>query len=580
MYIHKILFLSLLLFFLATVGKAQGSAADKSPTAQLEWAALEKTARQQPTEAAALYQKAAELAQSQNNEMQFYYRYYQGLAVWNSGDQEGAKAIFETNKKQLAATQKDKTEWNCFALMAEYTQKKGFDSQAATADVIKKMIALNQNWTETPANTLPRALFCYQLAEYHSRLQQAETTYKYILQAYNLVNTPALKYSYRGVEIQHYFILGAMYADMINSSLQILNNELIRFAKANIPQFDRLRVDMVRNNYMIADIKNDTAALRRTELIYTQTANECLPPTAIAWATYYNDIGMVAHTKFNNPQKALAYALKGIAILETLNSSTARTDLGISCNQLAKTFANPKSPAYNVAQALFFYKKAANALLRSEQQLKNEADFPDFAQPETYCHNDMIMLELMNGFSQLYFPAYEQSPDLNSFNQLLALNLNALALAERYRAKAETTADLSYWEGLYFKINKNLSEIYWVWYEKTKDKAALDKLLFYTEQYKAAKTRRHLNTEKALLLGKVSPAEIAALRQSKSEQSAFLLEYHQYTASRESKKASERLELYYQKTKELEGLQKSLEKNYPLYQKLNSQSQPITIAAL
>ena len=143
---------------------------------------------------------------------------------------------------------------------------------------------------------------------------------------------------------------------------------------------DILLSRLAKTNYILAYIKKDTSEIRRQEKFYSQTVLKSVKPLSLEMANYYNDLGMVANTVFKDPIKSLELVSKGTAILEQLNTPLARTNLGISCRLLGDAFNNPKSPAYNVQQAKFYYKKAANALLRPEYQLKGDGDFSDLVE--------------------------------------------------------------------------------------------------------------------------------------------------------------------------------------------------------
>ena len=186
----------------------------------------------------------------------------------------------------------------------------------------------------------------------------------------------------------------------------------------------------------------------------------------------------------------------------------------------------------------------------------------------------------MQGFFNADFPPYEQAPTLAAKNKLLDLSLKALALVERHKQKAHSEADLNYWEELYFKVNKNLGEIHYVWYQKEKSGEDLNKLLHYSEQYKGVKIRSHLNEEKALLLANINPQEIAEYKLRKAQQEDYLLQYNQEMESKDNINSSYFLEMYYEKTKKLNEIKASFAQKYPLYKKLTNQTENKTIAEL
>lgn len=577
---YTIFLLAIFAQLIAAPLRAQGSGSDLSPTGKLEWQALAEIAKGNLKNGADLYGQAAELAKKENNPMQFYYRYCQATNLLNLKDKLGAKSCYEKNDAELIATMGQQSEWQCFSLMAKYNQHNDFMRTDSLAYYVEKMVELETRWALSPENSFAKALLCQSIFHHYGKQQQAETAYKYILKAYNLINSPALKNTYRGAEICQVYIMSAMYADKISADIKVLNSDLINFCQQNSPQMDILLSRLAKTNYILAYIKKDTSEIRRQEKFYTQTVQKGVKPLSLEMANYYNDLGMVANTVFKDPIKSLELVSKGTAILEQLNTPLARTNLGISCRMLGDAFNNPKSPAYNIQQAQFYYTKAANALLRPEYQLKGDGVFPDFSKPEVYCHNDIIMLYAMQGFFNANFPAYEQSPTLSAKNKLLDLCLKALALAERHKQKAHSEADLNHWEELYFKMNKNLGEIHYIWYQKEKSVEDLNKLLHYSEQYKGVKIRSHLNEEKALVLANINPQEIAEYKLRKAQQEEALLEYHQQTEDKNREKASYFLEVYYEKTKRLNDIKTSFKQKYPLYKKLTSQSENKTIAEL
>ncbi len=580
MRLYPILLSIALLLSVAPVLSAQGKATDLSPTGVLEWQALKEISKNNFLEAANLYEKAAALAKSQNNPLQFYYRHCQASNLIGLKNKAEVQAIYAQNNTELALAGLDQSGWACFSLMAKYNLQNDFVRSDSLNYYVGKMQTAAEDWDLSPEYNFVRALLCKSIFYHYSKLQQAETAYKYMLQAYNLINSPEWKFSYVGVEISQLYIMSAMYADKTSSELKKLNNDLINVCAQNSPQMDVVAARFVKANYIQAYIKRDTSEIRRQQQIYTQMVQKVLQPQSLEMANYYNDLAMVENTIFKNPLKAWEFATKGMAILENLNSPLARTNLGISSRTIGDAFNNPKNPMYNVAQAKFYYKKSANALLNPNYQLKGENDFPDFSKAEVYCHNEIIMLYSMQGFFNADFPDYEKNPTLSAKNKLLGLSLNALSLLERHREKAANEADLKHWEELYFKTNKNLGEIHYVWYQKNKSQADLDQLLHYSEQYKGTKMRRHLNEERAFVLAKINPADVNGYKRLKSEREDALLQYHQETENGNKEKSSYFLEVYYTKSKRMGELQNKFKQDYPLYAKLLAQAKNKTLVEL
>ena len=218
---YTILLLAIFSPFIVAPLQAQGSAADVSPTGRLEWQALAEIAKGNLKNGADLYGQAAELAKKENNPLQFYYRYCQATNLLNLKDKIGAKSCYEKNDTELMTTAGVKSEWQCFSLMAKYNQHNDFMRSDSLAYYVEKMVELDTRWELSPENSFAKALLCQAIFHHYGKQQQAETAYKYILKAYNLINNPALKKTYRGAEICQVYIMSAMYADKISTDIKI-----------------------------------------------------------------------------------------------------------------------------------------------------------------------------------------------------------------------------------------------------------------------------------------------------------------------------------------------------------------------